>query len=139
MLIFLKKKKKKKKRNKKKKTNTGESSEQQEKLDPSVNRGPCYKNGQKLSNSRFQDNTFIRKLGDWKEGEWKQTNPPTIPVEDQFPDAIYPKGLHMDYTRKECAHRTTQEELREKDKLSESALNDMRKAAECHRQVRKRC
>jgi len=33
--------------------------------------------------------------------------------------------------------RTTNAEYREKDKLMDSQINDLRKAAECHRQVRK--
>lgn len=41
--------------------------------------------------------------------------------------------MHLDYSRKECAFRTSKEELKEKDKISEDALNDLRKASECHR------
>jgi hypothetical protein len=33
--------------------------------------------------------------------------------------------------------RTTDAEFRDRDKLSASRVNDLRKAAECHRQVRK--
>jgi len=33
--------------------------------------------------------------------------------------------------------RTTDAEYRDKDKLHSSRINDLRKAAECHRQVRK--
>lgn len=35
--------------------------------------------------------------------------------------------------------RVTNAEYREKDKLTASMVNDLRKAAECHRQVRKSC
>ncbi|KRX03153.1 Peptidase M24, structural domain [Pseudocohnilembus persalinus] len=140
-----KKKKKKKIKNKKKCKNLENLQSQQEKEEEECSKnqkkemGPCYKPGMKITTSRYQDNSYIRNLGDWKEGEWNQTNPPTITVDDQFPEGFFPKGLLMDYTRKECQWRSSDAELKEKDKISEFQLNLMRKGAECHRQVRKRC
>ncbi|KRX03152.1 Peptidase M24, structural domain [Pseudocohnilembus persalinus] len=133
------KKKKKKKKNKKKKAATeGEQGEQKQEENQKY-LGPCYKPGMKISKSRYQDNSYLRNLGDWKDGEWNQTNPPTITVDDQYPGGVFPKGVLIDYTRKECQWRTTDAELKEKDKISEHHLNLLRKGAECHRQVRKRC
>lgn len=41
--------------------------------------GESSANGTKLD-KREQDNSLIRKLGNWKAGDYKQTTPPTIPV-----------------------------------------------------------
>lgn len=41
--------------------------------------------------------------------------------------------MYLEYTRDECKARTSKEELKEKDKINESQLNLLRKAAECHR------
>lgn len=43
----------------------------------------------------------------------------------------------MEYTSINNTHRTSDAELRAKDQLNFEFLNDLRKAAECHRQVRK--
>ena len=64
-------------------------------------------------------------------------NPPTIPVDKQFPDKKYPEGFLMDH--KNGAWRTSSAEMKEKDKLMDFELTSLRKAAECHRQVRKLC
>lgn len=63
-------------------------------------------------------------------------NLPTIRVDDQFPDKKYPVGEISEY-KLENSFRTSSAEMRQKDQLMEDALQDMRKAAECHRQVRK--
>ena len=43
----------------------------------------------------------------------------------------------MEYDTENNRHRITSEELRAKDHLTFEDMNDLRKAAECHRQVRK--
>ena len=91
---------------------------------------------------REQDNSELRLLGSWKPAgdgvpEWKQTADYTIPVAQQFPDKVFPHGLFMDHPGDFNTKRITEAEFRERDKLFDSQINDLRKAAECHRQVRK--
>lgn len=84
-----------------------------------------------------QDNTKYRLLGDWQEREGKQTWPePTIPIIDQFPDKDFPVNELCEYAD-ENRSRITSEEMRAKERLLDSQVNDLRHAAECHRQVRK--
>jgi len=67
----------------------------------------------KLIKERAQDNaSTFRILGDWKAGEYQQTMPPTIPVDNQFPDKKFPIGVVTEY--KNGASRTTNAEKREK-------------------------
>lgn len=49
-------------------------------------------NGGPALDKREQDNSFIRKLGSWKAGDYKQTVPPTVPVSQQFPNGKFPVG-----------------------------------------------
>ena len=89
---------------------------------------------------RFQDNSRFRLLGNWKEegkAPFKQTNPPTIPIAQQFPDGKFPLGEIMDHPRDENRKRTTAAEYREKERLFTMDYEALRKAAECHRQVRR--
>ena len=76
-------------------------------------------------------------LGSWTAGDWKQTADYTIPVAQQFPDLIFPQGEFMDHPCDFNTMRTTEKEYKNKDRLFESQINDLRRAAECHRQVRK--
>ncbi|GAA5843745.1 hypothetical protein JCM5353_008314 [Sporobolomyces roseus] len=71
-----------------------------------------------------------------------QTEPPTIPVSQQYKNGQYPIGECHDYLN-DNAYRTTSEELRalERQLLSEGPdspnnYNAIRRAAEVHRQVR---
>mmetsp|Transcript_5557 Transcript_5557/g.9521 ORF Transcript_5557/g.9521 Transcript_5557/m.9521 type:complete len:491 (-) Transcript_5557:61-1533(-) len=100
------------------------------------------KGGSKQPGDRAQDNSELRLLGSWKPagegvGEWKQTIDYTIPVSQQFPDNVFPCGEFMDHPGDFNLKRVTDAEFRERDKLTASKVNDLRKAAECHRQVRK--
>jgi len=88
--------------------------------------------------SRFQDNSHLRLLGDWKaEGEFRQTYPPTIPIGQQFPDGKFPEGEIMEHHHDQNRKRMTGAEFREKERLFWGDYECVRKAAECHRQVRK--
>eukprot|EP01017_Pseudomicrothorax_dubius_P007698 TRINITY_DN12427_c0_g1_i14.p1 TRINITY_DN12427_c0_g1~~TRINITY_DN12427_c0_g1_i14.p1 ORF type:complete len:489 (-),score=144.08 TRINITY_DN12427_c0_g1_i14:171-1637(-) len=89
-----------------------------------------------IKRERAQDNSHFRNLGSWKEGPTLQTNPPTIPVDFQFPDRVFPIGQIMEYTGSNM-YRTTNAELKEKDRIAEEHYTHLRKAAECQRQVRK--
>ncbi|KAJ3005455.1 Methionine aminopeptidase 2B [Thoreauomyces humboldtii] len=89
----------------------------------------------------------------------KQTSPPTVPVSRFFPNGSYPQGELQEYlneyVRDVCvrravstersdkvdnstsnAYRTTSEETRYLERLEQDRYNDLRKAAEVHRQVR---
>ena len=55
----------------------------------------------------------------------------------QFKDGKYPVGEIQEYHRDFNRHRTSAAEYREKERLFTSDYEALRKAAECHRQVRK--
>ncbi|KAI7871889.1 peptidase M24, structural domain-containing protein [Spinellus fusiger] len=69
-----------------------------------------------------------------KGGPKTQTEPPTVPVSKLFRDK-YPLGEIHDY-RDENLWRITSEEKRAEEKLSQENYEDLRRAAEVHRQVR---
>lgn len=64
-----------------------------------------------------------------------QTNPPSIPLSQLFPNNIYPVGEEVEY-KDDNRYRTTDEEKRHLDNLNSDFLSDYRQAAEAHRQVR---
>eukprot|EP00850_Spirogloea_muscicola_P008231 SM000043S15859 [mRNA] locus=s43:493220:496498:- [translate_table: standard] len=65
----------------------------------------------------------------------QQTDPPSVPISQLFPDGVYPPGEEQDY-KDDNLWRLTSEEMRERERLSAPLLNDVRRAAEVHRQVR---
>jgi len=69
-----------------------------------------------------------------------QTNPPRVALDSLFHDQQYPQGEIVEYgTCSGNLQRTTAEELRHisiVNNLDDDFLNDYRKAAEVHRQVR---
>ncbi|KAL3435553.1 MetAP 2-2 [Aspergillus tetrazonus] len=71
----------------------------------------------------------------------KQSSPPRVPLSQLFPQGKYPIGEVQEYQPNvENTSRTTAEEVRYKSRShleDDSFLNDYRKAAEVHRQVRK--
>lgn len=66
----------------------------------------------------------------------EQTDPPTIPIKDLFPSGDFPEGEIQQY-KDDNLWRTTSEEKREQERLEKPLYNDVRQAAEVHRQVRK--
>ncbi|XP_033114538.1 methionine aminopeptidase 2-like [Anneissia japonica] len=72
-------------------------------------------------------------------GGKQQTDPPTIPVSELFPDGNFPKGEEVEHPAvdgKTAAWRTTNEEKRALERMQEDVYSDVRQAAEAHRQVR---
>jgi methionyl aminopeptidase len=78
--------------------------------------------------------------------KYGQTNPPSIPVPDLFKDKPYPLGEVCDYkdeyehfdaslTAFSNRYRTTSAEKRELERLESDSYEDLRLAAEVHRQV----
>ncbi|KAI5071664.1 hypothetical protein GOP47_0013915 [Adiantum capillus-veneris] len=66
----------------------------------------------------------------------EQTDPPSIPVKDLFPSGDFPEGEVQEY-KNDNLWRSTSEEKREQERLEKPMYNDVRQAAEVHRQVRK--
>ncbi|KAI2567405.1 METAP2 isoform 8, partial [Pan troglodytes] len=76
-----------------------------------------------------------------KRGPKVQTDPPSVPICDLYPNGVFPKGQECEYPPTQdgrtAAWRTTSEEKKALDQASEEIWNDFREAAEAHRQVRK--
>lgn len=69
----------------------------------------------------------------------KQTYPPSIPICELYPNGEFPKGLEMPYGGSDVTakQRVTSEEKRALERVQADIYNDIRQAAEAHRQVRK--
>ena len=68
----------------------------------------------------------------------EQTDPPTVPVRLLFPRGTYPEGEWQSYAiNNDNLWRETAAEKREMDRLQWDMINEVRQAAEVHRQVRK--
>ncbi|KAF9902995.1 Methionine aminopeptidase 2 [Lobosporangium transversale] len=77
-----------------------------------------------------------KKKNNKKKKRVVQTEPPTIPISAFFPNKIYPEGELCEY-KDDNLWRTTNEEKRALEKQNFDQYNDIRRAAEVHRQVRK--
>ncbi|EXX50736.1 Map2p [Rhizophagus irregularis DAOM 197198w] len=74
-------------------------------------------------------------VNDASNGKITQTEPPSIPVSRFFPDGNYPEGEICEY-KNDNLKRITNEEKRYLDRMHYEYYNDLRHAAEVHRQVR---
>ena len=87
--------------------------------------------------------TQLRGIGKWggypraERGGTQQTVPPTVPVLAQFPSGEVPVGEEHEYADDANRFRTTSAELRDRERLENINYQEVRLAAECHRQVRK--
>lgn len=140
--------KKKKKKNKKKKAANGEkadgasedtehtTSEQVESNDKPADGAPAAdgegKKKKKKKKAAGASGTAAANPG----APLQQTNPPTIPVRLLYPNRNYPTGEIQEYLN-ENSYRTTSEEKRHLERLNEDLYQDVRLAAEVHRQTRK--
>ena len=68
--------------------------------------------------------------------KYGQTEPPTRPVAELFPDGKFPEGEIMEYADEANRYRVTSEEKRALERMSEETYQKVRRAAEVHRQVR---
>lgn len=66
----------------------------------------------------------------------EQTEPPSVPVRQFFPSGQFPEGEWQSY-KDDNLWRETSAEKRELYRLNHDMINDVRQAAEVHRQVRK--
>ena len=72
-----------------------------------------------------------------KEGNPRQTWPePTIPVSQQFKGTTFPKGIISRHPGEINNYRESSEEKRAAERMQEGRYDDLRHAAEVHRQVR---
>lgn len=128
---------KKKKKKKKRKSNPPSNPEKKANYDKeNLERHPLPYSVNGVIKSRLQDNTHLRNINDWKDLVWKQTHPPIVDIELQYPEAKWPVGEIQDYTG-ENAWRTGSDDTQKRDIMIEDKLTCLRKAAEVHRQVRK--
>ena len=65
----------------------------------------------------------------------KKEDPLSAPVSKQFPDGVFPEGETQQY-RDDNLWRVTDEEKRAMERMQQEEYNELRKAAEVHRQVR---
>lgn len=69
-----------------------------------------------------------------------QTDPPSIPIVELFTDGVFPVGEEMEYPlvgdSRTAKDRFTSEEKRALDRLQNDIYNEVRLAAEAHRQTR---
>ncbi|PSC68131.1 methionine aminopeptidase 2B-like [Micractinium conductrix] len=65
----------------------------------------------------------------------QQTTPPSVPVKQLFPAGVFPEGEWQSY-QEDQRWRETAAEKRELDRLQHDMINEVRQAAEVHRQVR---
>lgn len=87
---------------------------------------------------RAQDNSEIVNLKSWADGPTLQTSPPTVTIDQQFPNPKHWEtvGVVMEYNLTQ-SWRTANPECLKKDLLWAERLSNLRKSAEVHRQVRK--
>uniref|UniRef100_A0A3B3DFN0 Methionine aminopeptidase 2 n=2 Tax=Oryzias melastigma TaxID=30732 RepID=A0A3B3DFN0_ORYME len=75
-----------------------------------------------------------------KKGSRGQTDPPSVPICELYPNGDFPKGEECEYPPskdgRSAAWRTSSEEKRALDSANEEMWSDFRQAAEAHRQVR---
>jgi len=84
-----------------------------------------------------QDNSYIRKLRDWPEKQGSRQSPEmSVPVHEQFPAGDYPLGECVEYVGSN-SFRTSSAEKRELERIHSYDYEKIRRAAECHRQVRR--
>ncbi|XP_014363388.2 methionine aminopeptidase 2 [Papilio machaon] len=130
---------KKKKKKKKKKTAGTEAS---------VENGPEPRD--KVQNDSVEDVAETEEKKKKKKNKNKgktsgktQTNPPTIPIAELYPDGNFPEGQIMDHGPAEgidertAKDRFTSEEKRALDRMHQDIYQEIRHAAEAHRQTRK--
>ena len=97
-----------------------------------------YDSDIKITNSRAQDNSSLRLIGNWQEKpNYTQTNFPTKSIDEQYGCLDdFPMGIIMDYAPNNI-WRSTSEEKKELERYFKYKIESMRKAAECHKQIRK--
>ncbi|CAG9126965.1 Methionine aminopeptidase 2 [Plutella xylostella] len=124
-------KKKKKKKKKKKTAGEGEPENVEAKDEPA---GEIDAEGDEKKKKK--------KKSKGKGGKKEQTDPPTIPIAELFPDGNFPEGQIMEHGKAEgidertAKERFSSEEKRALDRMHQDIYQEIRHAAEAHRQTR---
>lgn len=102
-----------------------------------------YDSSIEITSSRFQDNSHLRLINNWNEvnettsSSWKQTNYPTYSLDEQYSNNNeLPIGSIIEYGEKGIWRSTSLEKKQLENDYTKQLIN-MRKSAECHRQIRK--
>ncbi|EIN13870.1 peptidase M24A methionine aminopeptidase [Punctularia strigosozonata HHB-11173 SS5] len=121
---------------------------------PTEDPAPAHVNGEDDNDEGEEDGAPEGAAAGWREGKKKkkkkkpkkkankpeQSDPPRIGLSKFFPDGTYPEGQIEEY-KDDNRWRTTSEEKRYEEKMimqdPEANYNNIRKAAEVHRLVRK--
>lgn len=100
--------------------------------------GKKKKLAEAVNNIPEQSNAHLRCMGSWPAIEnARQTNPPTIPVDKCYHKQSYPIGEIMPHPGANGVERMTKAELKQKEISEHVKYDDIRRAAEAHRQTRK--
>ncbi|KAI9241940.1 methionyl aminopeptidase [Podila verticillata NRRL 6337] len=127
-----------KKKNKKKKSTSTTAPAETEAKDEAEGDDDDDEDDEEEDGANPTDSTTVKKKkkkNNKKKKKVTQTEPPTIPVSKFFGNKIYPEGELCDYNE-ENLWRTTNEEKRALERQNFDQYNDVRRAAEVHRQVR---
>jgi len=129
--------KKKKKRNRKKKgAGGGGEGEDETKPEDSVKEEPVNEGGAPKDEGASKKKNKKKKGG----GAKVQTDPPSLPVSELFPNGNFPEGQIMEHhialDDQKAKDRFTREEARAMDRLQLDMYKEVRQAAEAHRQTR---
>jgi len=129
----------KKKKNKKKKKKESEAPPSGEQNGDTV--ADEEEGGQPPEDQEASEKPNAKKKKNKKKKSGKtQTDPPTIPISELFPNGNFPEGQIMEHPisadDKKAADRFSSEEARAIDRLQIDLYNEVRQAAEAHRQTR---
>eukprot|EP01054_Gregarina_sp_Poly1_P004722 Gregarina_sp_Poly_1__4721@NODE_2520_length_2035_cov_1111_986280_g1602_i0_p1_GENE_NODE_2520_length_2035_cov_1111_986280_g1602_i0NODE_2520_length_2035_cov_1111_986280_g1602_i0_p1_ORF_typecomplete_len439_score64_75Peptidase_M24/PF00557_24/1e39_NODE_2520_length_2035_cov_1111_986280_g1602_i05911907 len=85
-----------------------------------------------------QSNSHLRLVDAWPAcTSSRQTNPPTVPVDKCFHKGSYPRGEILEHSEADGVWRMSSAECKAKEVSEEPHYDDIRRAAEAHRQTRK--
>lgn len=133
--------KKSKKKKKKKKTAKSDDTTEQEN-ETSTNTKESPENGVEADSEVNEEGEKKKKRRNRKKGgKPTQTNPPSVPIVELFVDGVFPVGEIQDYPivndDRTAKDRFTSEEKKALDRMHNDIYNEVRLAAEAHRQTRK--
>nr|CAI5853043.1 unnamed protein product [Callosobruchus analis] len=135
-----KKKKKKKKKNKSAGDNATGNLDREEQASTTAS-SPAVENGIPEGADAGDAEKKKKKRNRKKGGKPQQTDPPTVPIVDLYPDGVFPIGEIQEYApgkdERTAVNRMTSEEKRAMDRMHNDIYNEVRLAAEAHRQTRK--
>ena len=107
---------------------------------PTENSDQAKKSKKKKKKTNSNDTVSNETNPAAMEGPKAQTNPPSVPVSHLFPDGQFPIGQIMDHpvgqSDTTAKNRFNSDEARAVDRLQLDLYNEVRQAAEAHRQTR---